>query len=319
VADRERIDRAIDVLLDFPEVAAALARVGVFVIDHRKLRRTYNQLHFELGHERGIFLEAFTWLDNVHPDDRPEVEKLWQCVFDGSVDTFHAEYRFRDTDGGYRWLRNTGTVVYRTPEGRPLLYVGADSDISELKATQGRLADLAANDPLIGVLNRRGLEEHAGYLISAAIRKRSSVGMLVMDVDHFKAINHAVGHAEADRLLKDLVGGSAALVRNMDLIGRYGGDEFVMIVPDASRSEVTGIGNRLLELARGVEASVLDFGFTVTIGATAGIPSPDTTMQDYFRVADRALFTAKDGGRDRLSFEPYLPGGPPPVAESSTD
>jgi len=308
VTDRERIDNAIQVLLEFPEVAAALARVGVFVIDHLESRRSYNQLHFELGHKSGIFLAAFAWLDNIHPDDRPEVEKLWRCVIDGSVDTFHAEYRFRDVEGGYRWLSNTGTVVYRTPDGKPLLYVGADSDISELKATQARLAELAVNDPLLGVLNRRGIEEHAEYIVSAAIRKRSSIGMLVIDVDRFKEINHAVGHAEADRLLKELVGGAAALVRKMDLIGRYGGDEIIMLIPEATRSDVLQIGTRLIELARAIDASVLEFPLTVSVGATAGVPAPDSTMQDYFRVADRALFVAKDEGRDRMSFEPYHPG-----------
>jgi len=305
VTDKKEIDRAVEVLLRNREVVEALSRVGVFVIDHSGGRRTYNQLHYELGHESGDFPEAFEWLESIHPEDRSAVEKEWRRVIDGSIDTFHAEYRFCGADGNYRWLSNTGTVLYRTVDGRPWLYVASDTDISELKRVQEQYAELAMNDPLLGILNRRGLEQQSGYLLATARRKGSSIGMLIVDLDHFKKLNRSVGHAEADRIMKAFVDRATASIREIDLIGRYGGDEIVVLVADGRQADVQRIGERLLEATRAVEVSGLGFPFTVSVGSTAGIPSGESTMLDYFRIADRALYAAKDAGRNCIRFNPF--------------
>ena len=164
-----------------------------------------------------------------------------------------------------------------------------------------RLERLAAIDPLTDAYNRRfGLgrlrEEYA-----RAVRAESPLGILMVDLDHFKAVNDTYGHLVGDRVLRSVAGACRRVIREGDVLVRYGGEEFLVLLPGAGLDDVTQVGERI---RRAVAETVVDdadsrLSVTVSLGATTyrdTADSPDALIA----MADRALYRAKDEGRDRL-------------------
>jgi len=164
-----------------------------------------------------------------------------------------------------------------------------------------RLERLAAIDPLTDAYNRRfGLgrlrEESA-----RAVRAESPLGLLMVDLDHFKAVNDTYGHLVGDRVLRSVAGACRRVIREGDVLVRYGGEEFLVLLPGAGLDDVTQVGERI---RRAVAETVVDdadsrLSVTVSLGATTyrdTADSPDALIA----MADRALYRAKDEGRDRL-------------------
>lgn len=287
------VDTVVEVLLKTPEVARALARVGVFVVDHRRGERSYTADHFEMGLDEGSFGGADGWLDLVHPEDRDRVEGHYQELLEGKTDVFSTEYRFRRADGDYEWIQNMGTVVYRQDDGRPLLYLGADTNVSKLKRVEARLAELALRDPVLGILNRRGLETRGAYLVDAARRTGRTLGVLIIDLDDFKVINDELGHTAADELMRSFADNTLAVVRSMDVFARYGGDEFVVMVPEADEAELKSVAERIGASLTGVTHPSLRKPFSVTQGGMACVPSDGQELADLIGAADLAMYQAK--------------------------
>lgn len=299
--DNAEISAVLDILLRNPAVAGALSRVGVFVVDYRTNERSFTDLYPQTGPNDYRFSRLDSWLKEVHPEDRPHVKKRWNQMINKKTDVFDAEYRFRNPQGEYRWVRNVGTVVYRDSDGNPTLYIGADMDMSEVKEVEAQLADLALTDPLLGIPNRRGLEQQALPLFAAAQRHTRTIGVVVFDIDHFRQINERIGHTGADTLMLEIIEQARGSIRAVDLIGRYGGDEFVVILPDADEDVVNQVGTRILHAARAAGQSQ-DTDVSVSLGATAGIPGGEMGFWEFFNRADEQLFAAKAAGRSRLQF-----------------
>ncbi len=167
-----------------------------------------------------------------------------------------------------------------------------------------RLQRLAALDPLTGVYNRRfglgRLHEEFGR----AVRARSPLGVLMMDIDHFKRVNDTYGHLVGDRLLKAVAAIMRASMREGDILVRYGGEEFLAVLPAASLEDVRLVAERI---RRSVEESVLADGersVRVTLSAGgAAYPTVDVdTERELVSHADEALYRAKSLGRNRVEL-----------------
>lgn len=188
--------------------------------------------------------------------------------------------------------------------------------VVEIAALYRRLAHLATRDALTGLSNRRGLEEYANWAFGYARRRDLSIGMLVVDIDHFKRYNDRYGHVAGDRALRrvaDVVRDST--LRGYDLAARFGGEEFVLIVVDVSMPQLVTIARRLqerLEIERIAHSAVESGLLSVSIGIAHGT---HLTLAELFATADRALFEAKDRGRDRYVVGNAL-ADPPPVVTS---
>ncbi len=165
-----------------------------------------------------------------------------------------------------------------------------------------RLQRLAALDSLTGIYNRRfglgRLREEFGR----AVRAQTPLGVLMLDIDHFKAINDTYGHLAGDRLLKAVAAIARSSLREGDVLLRYGGEEFAAVLPAASAADLRALGERL---RRAVEDFSLAEGektvhVTVSVGGAA-YPDPTIDNEDtLIRLADEALYRAKDGGRNRV-------------------
>jgi diguanylate cyclase (GGDEF)-like protein len=184
-----------------------------------------------------------------------------------------------------------------------LKFVWAD----ELEARyQMRLAEGALQDPLTGLYNRRHFEERLASELAAAQRHERPVSLLMADVDHFKAINDAHGHLAGDEALKMVAFVLRGAVRKEDVLARYGGEEFVIVARETPLDGAQALAERI---RRAVEKSRCawhghDLGVTVSIGVTVSVGATEfvsgRTERDLIDAADRALYLAKQAGRNRV-------------------
>jgi diguanylate cyclase (GGDEF)-like protein len=166
-----------------------------------------------------------------------------------------------------------------------------------------RLREAASRDALTGALNRGGLMRAAEKILAARRRRRKSIGFILLDIDHFKQINDRFGHAAGDAVLKETVRRLSGALRARDQLGRFGGEEFLVIIADADEKAAGRTAERLrLALA----ASPFDLGGeTTTVTASFGVAMADgvgDTADAVIADADGALYAAKKGGRNRVEF-----------------
>ena len=167
-----------------------------------------------------------------------------------------------------------------------------------------QLRDQSIRDPLTGLFNRRYMLETCGREFSRAARNRQAVAMLSIDVDHFKKFNDNHGHDAGDTVLRAVGDGMAIAFRGEDVACRFGGEEFVAILPGAT---LEAAARRAEEFRRKLEALVVRYGeknlptITVSIGVAA-FPEAGDNPQLVLKAADDALYRAKEGGRNRVEL-----------------
>ncbi len=193
---------------------------------------------------------------------------------------------------GDNWLR---VQERRTSEGG---LVGFRFDITKLKRQERELARLAWIDSLTGAMNRCRFTELAGNEIDRASRYGNEVSLLLLDADHFKQINDRNGHAAGDEVLKGIVERWKRVLRSHDLLGRIGGEEFCVLLPNTGPGMAAKVADRLrtviAELPFAFEGQLLRM--TVSIGVTTLAAGED--LPGLMRRADKALYEAKEVGRD---------------------
>ncbi len=173
---------------------------------------------------------------------------------------------------------------------------------SELEIARKRAETLATIDPLTSILNRRGLLQPAEREVKIARRGARPLAVVMFDLDHFKRVNDRYGHAEGDRVLRDVAAEAKACVRQTDLFGRIGGEEFLIVLPEAEKDIARQTAERI---RRRIEANVAvgeprepitaSFGVTWLSDEVASIDALESS-------ADAALYRAKSGGRNRVEL-----------------
>ena len=174
---------------------------------------------------------------------------------------------------------------------------------SALDAANLRLTELSYLDPLTGVANRRRLIEAIDVAVDRAVAKSLPIGLIVVDVDHFKAYNDRFGHLAGDAALRAVSQALAQSTREQDLVARFGGEEFACLMQDATTDIVAGVAERMRALVEALPPRALgNSSLTVTISAgfVCRVPLPAEKASDLLGEADQALYEAKRGGRNRV-------------------
>ncbi|GAA4098218.1 diguanylate cyclase [Zhongshania borealis] len=178
--------------------------------------------------------------------------------------------------------------------------IAAGSRIVRLEQT---LNQLASRDALTQCWNRRMIDELFTNSIAESTRKRSAFSIMVLDIDHFKAVNDTYGHAAGDVALKHVVNILNTNLREYDQVGRYGGEEFVILLPSTDVNEAWGVAERVRSAIQ-FQPTVLNddtkVDMTVSIGIAQFNRSRDINQNAFFERADKALYTAKQSGRNRI-------------------
>ncbi|MBD3667814.1 MAG: GGDEF domain-containing protein [Kangiella sp.] len=180
----------------------------------------------------------------------------------------------------------------------------------ELQQVNEKLEELAATDPLTGIANRREFMNRAEEEMSRANRNGTDLCMMVIDFDHFKDINDEHGHQAGDKVLKQFVRLSKEIMRPSDLLGRIGGEEFALLLPETSLSSAAKVAERLRQYIEesSVVVSKQKIKMTISIGLTQHRPKVDT-VKKWLHRADELLYQAKDKGRNRVEVERTEGGG----------
>jgi diguanylate cyclase (GGDEF)-like protein/PAS domain S-box-containing protein len=245
-------------------------------------------------------------LAGIHPEDRPQVQAIVDAMKRGDTDEARMTYRNVHRQKSEVWLESTMRVT-RKDNGNVDGVVAISRDITEQKKLETRLETLAIEDSLTGLANRRRFDERLKEEWARAYRDRSSLGLLMIDVDHFKSYNDEYGHPAGDACLRVVAKIIAAEMQRVgDLAARYGGEEFAMLLPNTDAAGCARIGERIRSAVHDAglvhASSAVAPCVTVSVGGAACRPSFERTAGagSLVESADRALYAAKDAGRDRL-------------------
>ncbi len=162
-----------------------------------------------------------------------------------------------------------------------------------------RLRNLTMTDPLTNVASRIGIEHEAEQAIAQTIRTDTPLSLLMLDLDHFKAINDRYGHAAGDRVLRESAAAWHAQLRGRDPLGRIGGEEFVVVCADTSLDKALLVAARLREATHALRFDEIDPSLQISVSIGAASYKQGDTREDLLASADAALYRAKQRGRDR--------------------
>lgn len=173
----------------------------------------------------------------------------------------------------------------------------------QLKEAQSQLELVAITDPLTGIYNRRYLMKRGEEEFERVRRSSSHLGCIMLDLDHFKRVNDTKGHVAGDFILKGLADRLRSGIRPYDVVGRYGGEEFMVLLPDTNFEQTLIVANRICEVVRNApfEAEGEPLTITVSLGVSESHLS-DIMLNDVIKRADEGLYKAKDDGRDRVAW-----------------
>ncbi|MHC8348988.1 sensor domain-containing diguanylate cyclase [Pseudomonas sp. RT4P38] len=273
---------------------------------------------------------VLTWENVIHPDDYLQVMALFDDYLSQRAPGYQAEYRCRMQDGSYTWIEDRGYVLARNADGSVARMVGAHRSIEDKKRLfealerrnqsleaiveertrelsrvnlqlQIQLEEnrkLAETDALTSIANRYRLEKALPLECDRAQRFRQPLSLIAMDIDDFKCINDHYGHALGDAALVQVVESVKHCVREGDLLARWGGDEFIMILPNTPLADA----RTLAEKIRHGLASLLpigDFQVTMSFGVIQRFEEEQQT--GLLARADQALYRSKIAGKNVIS------------------
>lgn len=239
---------------------------------------------------------------NIHPEDIPAFVKIMEDTANGAPYS-EMECRIRDALGGFRWSRIRATLQYDS-SWHPIKAVGVILDIDADKRQKEHLLERAQRDPLTNLYNKSAIRELSEqrmeqYNIGDA---NTNQALLIIDVDNFKSVNDTYGHLCGDSLLSDVAGALRSHFRASDLVGRIGGDEFLVYLPSiAGKKEATQKLQNLLALLRTLRPTKDAPPISCSIGA-AFFPQKDADYFTMYKCADRALYQVKAHGKNHFAF-----------------
>ena len=274
---------------------AETAPCGIFIYQGECFRYVNAAAAAISGYSREDLVGKTMW-DLVHPESRDLVRERGLARQRGEAVTSRYEFRIVRRDREERWVDfSAATLTY---EGAPAA-IGIAIDVTERRQAEERIRDLAYHDPLTGLPNRMLFADRLEVALAQAHRQGQRLALLFLDVDRFKAVNDALGHAFGDLLLRGIAERLRALVREGDTVARLSGDEFVLLLPGVGRgNDAARVAEKILEALR--EPFLLD-GRELAVSASVGsavYPEDCCDAEALLHAADQAMYRAKQAGRD---------------------
>jgi diguanylate cyclase (GGDEF)-like protein len=210
---------------------------------------------------------------------------------------------YRDRVTGLMALYNFGTQSFTEADARVAeLFASQVSIAMENSRQVAQYERQAVTDVLTGLYNRRAFIPLGEKEVGRARRYHRPLALILFDIDHFKAVNDAHGHVIGDRVLQVLTKRVSDTTRATDVVCRYGGEEFIVLMPEASREEGLAMAERLRqEVSRmTVVTEAAELSLTISLGVAAIDPGEDETLESLINRADRAMYQAKAAGRNTV-------------------
>jgi len=281
--------------------------LGHWYLNLKTKHVVFNPLKIQaMGYSMEELPEQITYnffTDKLHPDDYHETMNAMISHMQGKKSVYECEYRIQAKNGDYRWFYDRGKITQRDESGKPLLVSGIVFDISEKKEKEQKLIDkneiLAVQsntDALTGIYNRRAIMEELEIRFNQALTNNSPLSIALFDIDYFKKVNDENGHQFGDIVLTTVANVISQSIRGIDSVGRYGGEEFLLVLPDTDKPEAMIIAER-------IRKAVEDFEFiqnvSVTISGGVAVLNGES-VAELIDKADKKLYEAKNDGRNRI-------------------
>lgn len=236
------------------------------------------------------------WFRRVADDDREALEgALARSAV--ALTPWSQTFRFILPEGEC-WLEARAEV--RRVAGGDTVWEGWWQDVSRRMEAEARTQALISTDMLTGVLNRRGFRTNGRAVLAHAARHQQRLVVAMLDLDHFKALNDTHGHAAGDIALQTFARTCRECLRPYDLIGRVGGEEFAVLLPDGEPEEAGAIFDRLRQTVADTELMLGEESVHVTVSLGLALVEPGGDLDEALTRADLALYRAKQAGRNRV-------------------
>lgn len=245
------------------------------------------------------FPEAAAEEGLIHPDDTDRYLEFFRNV--ELEDSYNeGEFRLTMANGSYAWFEMKVTTI-RDENGKPLRAIGRLTDITKQKAETQKLIARSETDTLTGLYNKATTQNLIENSFKAQYNSQHAV--LMLDVDDFKNINDTFGHGFGDSALTELACKLKGVFRSSDIVGRIGGDEFMILMKDLKAPEM--IAEKASDICKALLCNYEKDGKTCTISASVGVavfPQDGTTYDELYKKADTALYRAKSNGKNNFMF-----------------
>ncbi|SEL03152.1 PAS domain S-box-containing protein/diguanylate cyclase (GGDEF) domain-containing protein [Colwellia chukchiensis] len=290
-----------------------------------------------LGYDVGAFREdVFTWENVIHPEDYARVMHQFEAYITGKINIYEVEYRCKKSDGSYLWIIDRGIIAARNPDGTVARMIGAHQDVHQKIVAQNELIkknklltegnlsleqlveqktqELAKKnklleqklieiesisniDPLTQIANRKFFECELEKEIIRANRYHHPLTLVMFDLDNFKDINDIHGHKVGDAILCRVCELVTCNIRDVDLFARWGGDEFVIIFPELTKTQAHQTSEKLRQLISQHQTSM-----TSAITCSFGVAQyrEGDSINTLFQRVDRLLYHSKQKGRNQV-------------------
>jgi diguanylate cyclase (GGDEF)-like protein/PAS domain S-box-containing protein len=239
----------------------------------------------------------------IHPDDYQKKTDAMERYLNGKESVYSAEYRMPSKDGEYRWFYDRGWVQLRDSDGSPLLLEGIVFDITERKKPQLDIEDqnkvlteMSYIDELTKVINHRAVVDKLTSAMADAGKRNQSLSIALFDIDDFKKVNDTHGHICGDQVLTDVAATLRNCIRDTDFVGRYGGDEFLVVFINADNSVAYHISDRIREA---VEQGSYTNEIRVTVSGGVAQYAGENLL-DFINASDTNLYEAKKRGKNQI-------------------
>jgi len=250
----------------------------------------YSKLEFENNNTN--------YTSYIHEDDLEMVKKEIIEASSKQKNFFsHKPYRIKTKDGNIKWILNN-TVILRDENNNIINYLSYLSDITELENHKHELKILSQTDQLTKIKNRLYLDEILQYQYYRFLRNEEKCSTILVDIDHFKNVNDTYGHMVGDSVLIEFANILSKNIRFSDIVGRWGGEEFLIILPHTTITEAKKLANKLKTIIK-------NFTFTKIGVKTASFGVAEfkkgTTIEDLLKETDKALYKSKENGRNQVN------------------
>ncbi len=291
------------------------APVMIWIADQNGKRIFHNRVWTDVIGE-DVAHDPEIWFEVIHPEDRAAYKKHFGKLIE-KPEPADFEYRVKNKKGDYRHFLER--VLPREEEDGDFMgLIASTVDVTSLKQAEELLMQanitleievekrteeirkLMLTDTLTNTKNRRFLMDQLETEIIRSQRYNSPLTLIFFDIDHFKMVNDTYGHRAGDNVLTATAGNISKQLRDCDYLCRYGGEEFIALLPETSLDRAGEIADRVLAIIR--KTKLPDLGKAITISAGVGEWQKGESRHDFLERCDKALYAAKDAGRDRISI-----------------
>lgn len=248
-----------------------------------------------------------TWLKLIHPEDVEKSTNTLNAHFRGESNQYECEVRMKHKKGNWVWVLDKGKALSFTPKGEALIMFGTHTDITERKAFEREIIEISIRDPLTNIYNRRHIFSRLNEIKAKYERDKMDFSIAILDIDYFKRVNDNFGHLAGDFVLQEFTKILGKNIRPFDLLGRFGGEEFIIIMLNCQKDTASLRIEDILKIIRNTNFIYrnqrINFTFSAGISDSCDKEFENLNLDRLIDSADKKLYLAKKLGRNRIVIE----------------